>query len=64
MSRTNRDHVKKPQRPLVEDAAIAQQLEDLLTPAISAQEGFYKQLGLRERILTKGKTSLKTLDLE
>jgi hypothetical protein len=31
--------------------AIANQLEALLTPAIFAQQGYYRQLGLRERIL-------------
>ncbi len=34
-----------------EDETIAQQLEDLLTPAITAQQGYYRQLGLRDRIL-------------
>lgn len=36
---------------MIEDAAIAQQLEDLLTPAITAQQGYYRQLGLRDRVL-------------
>ena len=52
MSRSNRDHAKKQHRPMVEDAVIAQQLEDLLTPALAAQQGYYRQLGLRDRILT------------
>jgi hypothetical protein len=30
MSRTNRDHAKKKQRPMIEDAIIAEQLETLL----------------------------------
>ncbi len=52
MSRkTNRDHAKKKQRPMVEDKAIALQLEALLTPAITSQENYYRQLGLRDRIL-------------
>lgn len=51
MSRTNRDHAKKKHRPLVDDEAIAQQLEDLLTPAITSQEHYYRSLGLRDRIL-------------
>ncbi len=34
-----------------EDETIAQQLEDLLTPAITAQQSYYRQLGLRDRIL-------------
>ncbi len=47
----NRDHAKKTQRPMVEDEVIAQQLEALLTPAITAQENYCRQLGLRDRIL-------------
>ena len=49
--RTNRDHAKQQQRPMVEDEIIAKQLEDLLSPAITAQENYYRQLGLRDRIL-------------
>jgi len=49
--KTNRDHAKKTQRPMVEDEVIAQQLSALLTPAITAQENYYRQLGLRDRIL-------------
>jgi hypothetical protein len=53
MSRkNNRDHAKRKQRPMVEDEAIASQLEALLTPAITAQENYYRQLGMRQRILT------------
>ena len=37
---------------MVEDEVIAEQLEDLLTPAITAQENYYRQLGLRDRVLT------------
>ena len=48
----NRDHAKKTQRPLVEDAEIAHQLDALVTPAITTQENYYRQLGLRNRILT------------
>jgi hypothetical protein len=33
--RLNRDHAKKTQRPMVEDEVIANQLEALLTPAIT-----------------------------
>ncbi len=47
----NRDHAKKTQRPMAEDEVIANQLEALLTPAITAQENYYRQLGLRDRIL-------------
>ena len=49
--RTNRDHAKQQQRPMVEDEIIAKQLEDLLSPAITTQENYYRQLGLRDRIL-------------
>jgi hypothetical protein len=47
----NRDHAKKSQRPMMEDEAIAEQIEALLTPAITAQENYCRQLGLRDRIL-------------
>ncbi len=43
--------LKKRWRPMVEDELIANQLEALLTPAITAQENYYRQLGLRDRIL-------------
>ncbi len=36
---------------MVEDEAIASQLTALLTPAITNQENYYRQLGLRDRIL-------------
>ena len=49
--KTNREHAKKIARPMVEDQVIASQLEALLTPAITAQENYYRQLGLRDRIL-------------
>ncbi len=42
---------KKRWRPMVEDEVIAFQIEDLLTPAITSQENYYRQLGLRDRIL-------------
>jgi hypothetical protein len=49
--RLNRDHAKKIQRPMLEDEVVAHQIEALLTPAITAQENYYRQLGLRDRIL-------------
>lgn len=49
--KTNRDHAKKTNRPMVEDQVVASQLEALLTPAITAPENYYRQLGLRDRIL-------------
>ncbi len=36
---------------MVEDSEIASQLSALLTPAITSQENYYRQLGLRGRIL-------------
>lgn len=49
--KTNRSHAKKTTRPMVEDQEIASQLSALLTPAITSQENYYRQLGLRGRIL-------------
>jgi hypothetical protein len=34
MSRTNRDHAKKKQRPMIENAVIAEQLKTLLIPVM------------------------------
>jgi Transposase DDE domain len=48
---TNRDHAKRQQRPMMEDEAIAAQLEQLVTPAVVVQERYYRQLGMRDRIL-------------
>ncbi len=50
--RLNRDHAKKTQRPMVEDQVIAEHLTALLTPTIKSQSRFFRELGLRERILT------------
>ena len=53
MSRkTNRDHAKRQQRPMMEDEAIAAQISALLTPALAKQKKYCRQLGLRDRILT------------
>jgi hypothetical protein len=49
--RINRDHARQQQRPMVEEEVIAAQLEALVTPAITAQEKYYRQLGMRDRIL-------------
>ena len=51
MSKTtkrNPDHVKRHNTPTINNEVIAQHLQDLLTPAISAQQKYYKQLGLRD----------------
>jgi len=50
--RLNRDHAKKTQRPMVEDRVIAEHLTALLTPAIKSQSRHFRELGLRDRILT------------
>jgi hypothetical protein len=47
----NSDHVHKYNTPTIDNEAISRQLEALLTPAIFAQQQYYKQLGLRDRIL-------------
>jgi hypothetical protein len=50
--KTNRDHAKKTTRPMVEDDAIASQLSALLTPAITSQENYYRQLVYEPEFLT------------
>ena len=50
--RLNRDHAKKTQRPMVEDRVIAEHLTALLAPIITSQSRFFRELGLRDRILT------------
>jgi hypothetical protein len=53
MSRkTNRDHAKRKQRLMVEDNVIAEQLSALFKPIITSQSKFFRELGLRDRILT------------
>lgn len=47
----NPDHVKRHNTPTINNEVISQQLEALLTPAIDAQQKYYKQLGLRNRII-------------
>ena len=49
--RLNRDHAKKTQRPMVEDRVIAENLTALLTPVITSQSRFFRELGLRDRIM-------------
>jgi hypothetical protein len=43
----NSDHAHKRNTPTIDNEVISQQLKALLTPAIFAQEKYYKQLGLR-----------------
>ncbi len=47
----NRDHAQKHNTPTLDNEVIANHLEALLTPAIAAQQKYYKQLGLRDRII-------------
>lgn len=47
----NPDHLKRHNTPTINSEVIAQHLQALLTPAIAAQQKYYKQLGLRDRIL-------------
>jgi len=47
----NRDHGKKKHHPLMENKSFETHLLDLLTPLIFNQEGLYRRLGLRNRIL-------------
>ena len=47
----NSDHAHKHNIPTIDNEVISQQLKALLTPAIFAQEKYYKQLGLRDRII-------------
>lgn len=47
----NSDHAHKHNTPTIDNEVISQQLKALLTPAIFAQEKYYKQLRLRDRII-------------
>ncbi|WP_069789652.1 hypothetical protein A5482_010845 [Cyanobacterium sp. IPPAS B-1200] len=47
----NRDHAKKQHHPLMENDAIVSHLSELLTPSIFAQEGLFRNLAMRNRIL-------------
>jgi hypothetical protein len=51
----NSDHTHKHNAPTIDNEAISQQLKALLTPAIFTQQTYYKQLGLRERVLNLSK---------
>ena len=47
----NPDHVQRHNTPRHNNEAIAHHLEALLTPAIFSQQAYYRQLGLRNRLL-------------
>ncbi|MBW4450033.1 MAG: IS4 family transposase [Spirirestis rafaelensis WJT71-NPBG6] len=50
-TKRNPDHVQRHNTPTLDNQAIANQLEALLTPALANQQKYYKQLGLRDRVL-------------
>jgi|GEM_PF-1866550 len=50
-TKRNADHVQRHNTPTLDNEAIANQLEALLTGAIANQQKYYKQLGLRDKIL-------------
>ena len=47
----NSDHAQRHNTPTIDNEAIANHLEALLTPAVFAGQKYYKQLGLRDRVL-------------
>lgn len=49
--RTNRDHAHQSQTPSLNNEVIAADLEALLTPALYAQQKYYRLLGMRDRSL-------------
>jgi hypothetical protein len=48
----NPDHVRRRNQPSVSNEQIESQLAALLTPAVYSQMAYYRQLGMRSRILT------------
>ena len=48
----NSDHVRCRNVPSPENEQVSQRLTELLSPSVWAQQAYYRQLGLRERILT------------
>lgn len=49
---TNPDHARRTHVPAPSDAEIEQRLHDLVKPAVFAEVAYYRQLGLRNRLLT------------
>jgi len=47
----NPDHVRRRQMPGPDNEVIEAQLEELVSPAVANQLAYYRQLGLRSRIL-------------
>lgn len=50
-AKRNSDHAQRHTTPTLNNEVIANHLEALLTPAIFAQQKYYKQLGLRDKVL-------------
>lgn len=50
--RRNPDHVRRRNRPSVSNEEVENRLQDLLKPAVYRQMAYYRQLGMRSRILT------------
>lgn len=48
----NPDHVRRRNKPSVNNEAIENRLKALLSPAVFSQLAYYRQLGMRDRILT------------
>ena len=48
----NSDHVRRRNVPAPENEQVSQRLTELITPAVWAQQAYYRQLGMRARILT------------
>lgn len=47
----NPDHARQRQAPAVSDAEIERRLDELVKPAVYAELAYYRQLGLRSRLL-------------
>ena len=48
----NPDHVRRRQQPSESNEAIEKRLNELVKPAVFSQLAYYRQLGMRDRILT------------
>lgn len=58
----NPDHVQRHNTPSQNNQAIADQLKALLTPAIWGQQGYYRQLEMRDRILNLSRSDGSSVD--
>lgn len=47
----NADHVRRRNVPSIDNEEVESRLEALLTPVVWQQVAYYRQLGLRDRIL-------------